>query len=155
MILEITYGGYAFESASGLIRTNHPNECYIEEVLSDGMVLDCDIYCVSIIYNRFLDLDHWGMERVANLMGYIEKGRDEGFWLSFYQSADLHERIGRSRFAGLCDFENEVCPVEMLKLATEKFNQLPPEVSLLTLQDIKKKLDIMTFKAQGSVDVVV
>jgi hypothetical protein len=155
MILEITYGGYAFESASSLIRTNHPDECYIEEVLSDGMFYDGDMYCVSIICNRFLDLDYWGMEKVANLMRYLEKGRDEGFWLSFYQSADLHERIRRSRFAGLSNFENEVCPVEMLKLAIEHFNKLPPEVSLLTLRDIKKKLDIMTFKAQSSVHVFV
>lgn len=142
---QLIYGGKYYKQAIKELRSKNPCSIEIEDLLSDGN-FDCELYCVSMTYSRYFDVNTAPIESIFLMLHNLQVGREANFWLSFYQSADLIEKLHKSVYKGktLLEFQNK--RVYLLEAAKQYFRKLPRNVSNISLSDIEKEISYEYFK---------
>lgn len=138
-------GGVHYEETVKLLRRKNPDYITVIDHLKDG-AYELDLYCISMLYDRFFDLDDDAFEDIYEMLGFLAWGVEHGFWLSLYQSADLIEELQKSVFAGRTHFEMFHDPVALIDAAVRNFRKVPFKISSLSKEDIKKKEFLLTIK---------
>jgi hypothetical protein len=64
------------------------DDSLLQEVLHEGAVQH-ELFCISMLYDTFFDLETATIEKVCEMCGFLDLGTEQGFWLAFYQAADL------------------------------------------------------------------
>ena len=141
---KIIYGGEEYVKASEFLNCANPNEYLALELLLEGASRN-DLYCISILYNDFFHLDDAMLYEIMDMELYLEMGRKNKFWLSFYQSFDFIQKLQESNFKGKTFIEMED-PIELLKLANKYFRALPSEITDVSDADIGKTLMLSLLK---------
>ena len=139
------YGGEYYKEAAKLLRRKNPDYVAVEEQLRDG-AYERDLYCISMLYDRFFDLDNDAFEDVYEMLRFLEFGAEHGFWLSLYQNADFFEKLQMSIYKGRTYFAMFNKPIELLHGAVKNFTKVPAKVSTLSKADVKKKCFLVAIK---------
>jgi hypothetical protein len=97
-----------------------------------------ELYYSAMLYDSFFIIEEASIEFIGEICGFLDFGMKQEFWLSYYQAADLaqklrHEKI-RSSWA-------EDKPIDhLLRQARDKFLKVPMIVSSVTLFDIGMRI---------------
>jgi len=131
--------------ATMFLNAKVPNEYIALELLERGVCRN-DLFCISLLYSEFFFLEDVMLYEILDMESNLEFGRKNNFWLSFYQSVDLIEQLGRSIYKDKTFIEQEK-PIELLMLARENYYNLPRDLTNITLSDIEKKLMLLKLAA--------
>ena len=118
------------------------------EVLHQGSRQN-ELFCISMLYDIFFDLDSWSVEKIIEMFGFLEFGMSQNFWLSFYQASDLYEKLQASKFKGQTDWATDKSQDMLLRLARRHFKKIPVLVSDLGLRDIDEKRFVIWKRLSG------
>lgn len=129
-------GSFWKMAACLLERADEPIDEALLEILKDG-ASEGELFCSSMLYDIFFDLDNWPIEQTVQMFSYLDAGMEQGFWLSFYQAADLLQRLDQLNVK--TDWATNRSPSFLLRQARDKFQKLPIVVSDVTLRDIEEK----------------
>ena len=112
------------------------DDSLLQEVLHEGAVRH-ELFCIGILYDTFFDLETATIEKICEMCGFLDVGMEQGFWLSFYQAADLMEKL--EHFKIRSDWVTDKSQYQLLRQAKSRFKKLPIIVSDVTLREIEEK----------------
>ena len=90
-----------------------------------------------MLYDTFFDIETATIEEICKMFGFLDLGMEQGFWLSFYQAADLMEKLDRFKIRS--DWGTDKFQDQLLRQAKIMFTKLPMIVSEVTLWEIETK----------------
>lgn len=130
------FRGPFFRMVVGILEDLDFDDSLLLEILREGANQN-ELFCISMLYDTFFDIETATIEGICEICGFLSKGMEQGFWLSFYQAADLMDKLEHLKIK--TDWASDKFQVALLKQARDKFHKLPIVVSDLTLRDIEEK----------------
>ena len=112
------------------------DDSLLVEILNEGADRG-ELFCIAMLYDTFFNIETATIEETCKMFGFLDLGMEQGFWLSFYQAADLMEKL--EHFKIRSDWVTDKSQDQLLRQAKSKFTKLPMIVSPVTLWEIETK----------------
>jgi len=97
-----------------------------------------ELYCAAILYDSFSIVEEVPIESISEICDFLDFGMKQGFWLSYYQAADLLRKLQHKKLKSSWAEGKSID--YFLKQARNKFSQVPMIVSNVTLYDIEMRI---------------
>lgn len=99
-----------------------------------------DLYCISLYYNNYFDINNTCGEEIHVMMQFLKLGVNAGFWLAHLDYAYFIEDIRGSRFSEIFNFEKCESPFELMKFAFDNYTEVHCVLSTKSKDDIGKEV---------------
>ena len=99
-----------------------------------------DLYCISMYYNFYFDINNTCGEEVYAIMQLLDLGVKAGFWLANLQFAYFIEDLRDSRFSGIFNLEKYESPLKLMKFAFDNYTKVHRMLSTQSKDDIGKEV---------------
>ena len=130
------FRGTFYRLAISILEDLAVDDSLLLEILHEGASQN-ELFCIAILYDTFFDLETATIEEICKMFGFLDLGMEQGFWLSFFQAADLMEKL--EHFKIRSDWVTDKFQDQLLRQAKSGFTKLPMIVSPVTLWDIETK----------------
>jgi len=130
------FRGTFYRLAISILEDLAVDDSLLLEILHEGASQN-ELFCIAILYDTFFDLETATIEEICKMFGFLDLGMEQGFWLSFFQAADLMEKL--EHFKIRSDWVTDKSQDQLLRQAKSKFTKLPMIVSPVTLWEIETK----------------
>jgi hypothetical protein len=134
------FRGTYFKFTVRVLESLHSDDSVLESILFDLLhqgALENELYCSAMLYDMFFRIETATIENICETCNFIDHGLQENFWLSFYQAADLLEKLNYYNINA--NWKQNKSQDQLLRQAKNNFTKLPIFVSDITLRDIEEK----------------
>lgn len=133
------YSGYYYRKFTNNQRVHAGREPNFWPDLVAGLLRN-EIFCISKIYSNYFYIDD-SLEFVSVMIEKLEYGMGADFWLSFYQAADLCDKLKNNDHPVAKGFLGKHSTDSLLDSAINTFGKkrVPSHISEVALQDIISK----------------